>query len=431
VRKTTLLLIWIGFTALNVFLSFNYHSHAPRHSYHGSLWADRAGYYVYLPATFQYGFTASSFPDGSDTLTGSGFKLDIAANTVRTKYTAGVAMVQAPFYLVIHGVGALAGIEEAAFEDLDHIVVSIAGPVMAALGLLFLYSVFAPVAGPRPTLFLLLALYAGTNLFYYAVCDPGMSHVHSFFLFSSLLFLIDRALQRRHISFGTTFIVGVVCGLILLIRPTNLMFIIALLIMNAARLNVSGSLRISLDLVRHLAVLVLAASIVWLPQMLYWEHAFGSFVTWPYSGEGFSNWPTPEIGKFLFSTNNGLIPYAPIILVMLFGMTIQWRSGERLKASASLFALVAVVIIGASWWVWHFGCGFGSRTMVEFMALFASALFAFHSWMTKHGRKVPSAILLSVLIVLQLKMTYSYGNCWFHGDWNWPAYGELIFGPTK
>jgi hypothetical protein len=401
VRKTTLLLLWIGFTALNVFLSFNYHSHAPRHSYHGSLWADRAGYYVYLPATFQYGFTASSFPDGSDTLTGRGFELDSAMNKVRTKYTAGVALVQAPIYLLIHGVGALAGIEEEAFEDLDHTVVSIAGPMMASLGLLFLYSMFAPVAGPRPTLFLLLALYAGSNLFYYAVCDPGMSHIYSFFLFSGLLYLIDRFLPRRHFPYGTTFVAGVVIGLIVLIRPTNLIFIIAVFLMNTTRLNDLRRGMRSLDLLRHLAIMAFAASIVWLPQMLYWKVAFGSWLTWPYTGEGFSNWSAPEFNKFLFSTNNGLIPYAPMILVILFGMIIQWRYGERLKSSASLFALVAVIMIGASWWVWHFGCGFGSRTVVEYMALFASSLFAFHSWMTKHARKVQSAVLLSAFIVLQ------------------------------
>ncbi len=60
--KIFLLLIF----PLAIFLSFNKHSKDKINTYHGVLWADAAGYYVYQPIWFIYGNNARNFPDNID-----------------------------------------------------------------------------------------------------------------------------------------------------------------------------------------------------------------------------------------------------------------------------------------------------------------------------------------------------------------------------
>jgi len=424
VRKRTLTILFLLFVGLNIFLSFNFHSHGSRHSYHGALWADRAGYFIYLPAAFHYGFSTDEYPNGIDTLTGGGFSLDAKSKKVRTKYTLGVALLQSPFYMLFRGATELLGAKYEPFEDVDHAVVLVAGPVYSCLGLVLLYLIFRRTARDSTTLFLLVILYAGSNLFYYTIGDPGMSHVYSFFLFASLLFqlnVLDPFRSRRH-HFA---LVGATLGLIVLIRPTNLIFV-------AAAILLSNPLHLWRMLSwRSVLFTISAGCIIWLPQLLYWKFAFGSFLTWPYTGEGFTELTSPHFAKFLFSTNNGVIPYTPLFLLFIVGGYILWTKGNQWIAGVYLTTFLSIVFLGASWWVWHFGCGYGSRTLVEFIALFAPALFTFHGWMEKQGAKIFSVIILSLIVVMQLKMTYSYGSCWFHGDWNWQAYTDLVFGPTK
>ncbi|MCB9178796.1 MAG: hypothetical protein H6590_05175 [Flavobacteriales bacterium] len=434
-RNRWLVIGLVLFTGLNTFLAFNHHSHGARHSYHGALWADRAGYFSYLPATFKYGFHAAELPAGLDTLTGNGFVLDAASNTLRTKYTSGVAMLQAPFYLAVHAIGSALGMDPSAYGSLDHAAVLIAGPVYASLGLVFLFLFLGSFAewdlSLRTRIFLLFALFAGSNLFYYAVFDPGMSHVYSFFLFTALLLLWRRVFSHGTGRFPSPLTTGLVIGLITLIRPTNLIFVASSWLIVGLLSGRPFSIRPMLNDRRGSLLIILAALVVWIPQMIYWKFAFGSYLVWSYPGEGFTEWAHPHVAQFLFSTNNGLLPYVPLFMVLLAGTIAQWAQGSIQVAALTWITFGIVALLGSSWWVWHFGCGYGSRTMVEYLAFFAPALFAFHQWMARRGSGIPSVVLLSLLILLQLKMVHSYGSCWFQGDWNWAAYTELIFGPTK
>ena len=93
VRKLTVTdwVVFIGFFALALFLTFNRHSKSGYFNYHSEIWADKSGYYIYLPATIIYGFHPEKFPAGIDDSLGNGFMLECENNKVRTKYFSGVA----------------------------------------------------------------------------------------------------------------------------------------------------------------------------------------------------------------------------------------------------------------------------------------------------------------------------------------------------
>jgi hypothetical protein len=89
-------IVFILLFGLLLFVSLNRHSRHPRFDYHSQIYADKAGYQVYLPATFYYDWDASQMPAGIDSLVGSGFS--IIDNKVHTKYPVGVAVMQLPFF---------------------------------------------------------------------------------------------------------------------------------------------------------------------------------------------------------------------------------------------------------------------------------------------------------------------------------------------
>jgi hypothetical protein len=428
-QRTRLVIALTLLTGLNIFLAFNKHSHGPKFTYHGELWADKGGYFVYLPAVFEHGFRAAAFPAGLDTVTGNGFTLNARNGILRTKYTSGVAILLSPVYLAAHAIGSVAKSDVSTFGDVDHAVVDIAAGLYLSIGLACLYLLLRVKFSSGTALFVLAGVFLGSNLFFYTIGDPGMSHVYSFSLFCVFLFLVVN--RPTHGPFVNTLLLGAIAGLILLIRPTNLIFLVFAPLV-AAWVNGSSLHSVIRSIgYRDLALLIGTTSLVWIPQLWYWHLSFGSAFTWPYQGESFTNLGSPELMKFWLSPNNGLFLYAPIVLIALGGSLVAWQQGGRLLAIASISCFALVSYLGASWWVWHFGCGFGSRTMTEYMAVFA---FPLGVWVEKQ-RNGPMAKVLRTLIVVcavaVVKMVYSYGDCWFHGDWNWAEYCELVFGPTK
>ncbi|MEZ4740489.1 MAG: hypothetical protein R2818_14295 [Flavobacteriales bacterium] len=225
--------------------------------------------------------------------------------------------------------------------------------------------------------------------------------------------------------------IGALTGLILLIRPTNVAFILCVPFIVAWLRSHTLIDLIKTISIEDLMLIAAAALLVWAPQLWYWDLSYGSPFTWPYTGESFSRATDPELIKFWFSTNNGAFLYAPILILILTAAVIAWRDGARYLTVATLGSFALVSLAGASWWVWHFGCGFGSRTLAEYMAVFVFPLaFGLESFRDVRIKRI-ATIIVGICAVAVVKMVYSYGGCWFYGDWNWTAFKLLLFGPTK
>jgi len=72
-------------------LSLYRHKDIDSNSFRTEIWADRAGYYVYLPTTFIYNFSTEKFSENIESKTGEGFVVNKEKNRIETKYTYGVA----------------------------------------------------------------------------------------------------------------------------------------------------------------------------------------------------------------------------------------------------------------------------------------------------------------------------------------------------
>ena len=346
-----------------IFLTFNKHSKDKAKSYHGVIWADAAGYYVYNPMWFIYGNNAANFPDSIEIQTGNGFQLNIESNKVITKYPCGVAILQSPFFLVSHALAKPLGYKADGFSRIYSIGLFFAGIFYCCLGLFFLSTFLSKYFSSTISIVAPLLFLAGTNLFYYSIDAPGMSHVYSFFLFSCIIYLspiITTSSSFKH------YILFFIClFLAVLTRPTNILiglFPLFYSINNrkeiVERIKFLSSQKITLLLSITLGICVL------IPQLFYWRNSTGNFLSYSYKNEGFDFLMSPKILEVWFSTNNGLFTYSPLIILSIVGIVLMIKN-KKLSGYfyGGLFLLISYIF--ASWWCWWFGCSFGARSFIE------------------------------------------------------------------
>ena len=420
------------FTAIALFLTFNKHSRAGCFNYHSEIWSDKAGYYVYLPAALKYGLNPDSFPDSIIQKTGNGFALDHKNKKVLTKYPCGVAMLQLPFYLLANTLAAPLHFEPDGFSHIYNWSVDVAAVFYLVLGLFFMGAALKSRGGGRSAFLVPLALFLGTNLYYYALDESGMSHIYSFALFCSGLFLLQHTNYLKSGSRLNILVLGVIGGLIVVVRPTNIIFLLSYFFLDC---NSKTDLALRVKRLLQPAVflpVILGFLAAITPQLLYWNYAYGSFFHYTYGNEGF-NWLHPKLAETWFAPRCGLFLYTPLWLIIVAGLGWMIRQKEANgQFLAGLFLVISYVF--ASWYDWGFGCALGGRSYVEYLSVMSIPLASLFEKFRGGNRSIRVGFLMLMLamVALNLKMTYSYDGC-FAGlnDWDWPAYFRFIASPTK
>lgn len=414
-----LLLLFYGFT---IFLTLNRHSNAGIQNYHSEIWADKAGYYIYLPAYFIYEFDGEELPDGIGKKTGDGFFVE--DGKIKTKYTSGVAILQAPFFLATHFVSTSLGYESGGFSPIYHNMINISAVTYSFFALILLYLFLIRYVPKRLAFISVACIYLGTNLFYYSIFETGMSHIYSFFLFSFFLYLSPFILKpKKNIAVHILF--GLIVGLIILIRPLNILFLPAFFILHKFKLR---DLKLY---IKSFLIMIFSAFIVIVPQFIYWKYASGSYLFYSYSNEGFTNLFSLKLLNIWFSPNNGLFIYSPLVIFALIGifMLRQFTIKKRLFIGA-YFLFISLVI--ASWHDWTYGCSYGCRPYVEYYAILALPFSSFLKEIAiKKYLSLIFAVLIVIMIIYTMKIMFSYDGCWYGGDWDWEELYRLLISNTK
>lgn len=395
------------------FLALNRHSKDKFNNYHSVLWADASGYYVYLPLAFTDYFEQLTPEDTLALLSTTGRGFEVANDRVFTKYPYGTSLMQAPFFLTAKLVSA----DPYPFSKPFHIAIILAGVFYGWLGILLLYLAFRRLGYPNAWLPLLIILGA-TNLYYYSIDSGGMSHVYSFAAFSALIYAGVRSIKQP----ASWVLIPVLAALIVMIRPLNAVlvpFVLGIIFF----LNPGESRSLLRRLLKPLPLLlsILVFAVFLTPQMVYWQWAFDSPIVYSYGSESFENLLSPKVIQVLFSTNNGLLLYNPVWLILILSAVSLVASRTHNERKVGLFALAGFVVITyliASWWIWSFGCGYGHRCYVELTAPFALVLLVVLRHLSR--RKLVTLGIVSVLLIgLNMKMIYTFDECWLQGDWDY------------
>ncbi len=390
------------------------------------IWSDAEGYYMYLPAVFIYdGF------ENLPTRTPGEFTTYPGTNKIFTKYSCGVALMEVPFFLGAYAAYRLTG---RIYQQYDATwysgAILLAGCTYGVLGLALLYLVLLRHFDNRTYVLLTLGiLLGGTNLLYYIIQAPGMSHVYSFFLVALLVYLTPRLYDGA--SLWVWLLAGLVFGLITLIRPTNAL--VALYPLSYGIVDGRGLLdrlgflrKISL---RRLLPAALAGAIVWLPQLLYWHYISGNWLLYSYGEEGFVNWNSPKIAEVLFSVLNGYFVYCPVMVVPVVTLFFMLRK-NRLNGLAIFAIFWLETYLYASWWCWWYGGALGQRNYVDLLPLLVFPLAFFIQKMQSQAlRKWQWAAwsFIGLAVFFTLRCTFLHDATWSTMGFSPKQYWEEVF----
>lgn len=396
---------WFLLAILFSFVALNRHSKSKIYTYSSQLWADKSGYYIYLPATFIYGFDASRLPEGIALKLGEGFSIQATDHKIISKYPVGVAILQLPFFAVAHAYSILSGSETDGFAKPYQNALDLAAVFYLLLGLFYLRKFLLsryPLGYVNLTLAVLLL---GTNLFYYSFFEGGFSHVFSFCLFSALLYYT----QQFKNGAQTLYQMAIIIAFIVLVRPLNILFVPLLAF---GYLNIWPPLK-NLKL-KQWGIAVFLGICLLIPQLVYYYYVSGSALSYSYGNESFIYLFRPKILEVWFSWENGLISTNPLILFVLLGIALL--SKRNRTESLSLFAVFMLcTLVYASWWAYLLGCAYGHRGFVDIYPLLSIGLAEF-IWVLfrqkQNWLKGLIAFAMLACVLANIKFIYTYDTCW-------------------
>ena len=426
--------------------------------------SDGLSYYVYLPSWFLFHDTTLSavardccggaFPDFTAIIRWPGTRRWVNAHPI------GVAIMQAPLFPVAHGLTRWTNLSPDGFSLYYQHAAGLAGLAWTVAGVAMLRRLLLRSFSDGVTAATLLAVLLGTNLYHYATFDSSYSHPYSFFLFGAFMWLTAKWYERPATRLSV--LLGIVAGMIVLVRHTNVIFLVVFVLYGVAtRSSLSARAAQLWRLRAQIARIAAAGLLVIAPQLLIYYQATGRVLVSSYGELGF-NWTSPQIFGVLIGVQKGVFFWSPLLLLGVAGLVLLARmpgemlaptsgemparasgelpagtSGEQVTGTSreaaafvvpgALFLVVNTYLI-ASWWDWQFGGSYGHRGYVDALPLFALGVAA---WFERASRGpallAVTAVLVTALAALSMfqMLQYWYGIIPF-SDTTWPHYREVF-----
>lgn len=381
--------------------------------------SDGKGYYAYLPAIFIYHDLQFRFVEQYEyqyyPSNQSVFKefRQHTGDRVVNKYFPGMAIIWLPFFLFGHLMAWLEIFPRDGYSIPYQYAIALSAFVFLYLGSVWLIKLLREFnASEKEASLLTLLITLGTNLLFYVVVEPGMTHVYSFALISGFLLAgsrLFRTYERRWFLRALTAFM-----LIILIRPTNgmLLLTIPFLAGNLPTMKSAATaiIRDKGALLRGIITLLVFLAV----PVILWIVQTGKPFIYTY-GEEKLNLLRPHIDQILFSFNRGWFLFTPVALVAMFGLAGLFMQ-DRFRFLWMISFLLLFIYVMSCWWVWHYASKFGQRVFIDIYPLVALLLlFLFRMVRTGIFRRIV-AILLTVLAVLNLF------QFWQQTRWIFPPY---------
>jgi len=391
--------------------------------------SDGRGYYAYLPAVLLFGdlsfskvieIDTKAFPNSEQA---AGFILRDGDKKFN-KYFPGLAILWPPFFLIAWLLSFLTGQEINGYSYYFQIMVSIAGMCYVFLGLWLARKLLLLEKIPDVVVALTIpCLFFGTNLSYYTIMEPALSHIYSFALIAGFLFTLKKAFLKDnpHAALLPAFLFG----LTMMVRPINMLVILAVPF-------IAGSWDVLMKFFRNIrnspitgifaiALAVLPPAVI--PVMMFLQT--GNPFLWSYRGEGFYL-NDPQIINVLFSFRKGFFIYTPLCFLALLALPVIFRA-SRFRFFSFLILFSTITYFISCWWQWYFGDSFGHRAFIDFYAVF---FMLFGLLLMNVNRFITKAVIIAValfFIYLQQVQAYQYERFIMHHDvMTWEKYKHIF-----
>ncbi len=371
---------------------------------------DVFGYYVYLPAVFEYG-DLSQFAFVNDLNEQYRFSSEIyQINEDRMPiYTMGLAILMLPFFLIAHLMASLnpAWTSDGLSAPYQWMIVT-GSLFWVSIGIVSLWKWLSHYFEKKVIAISLTLIVLGTNLYCYTTVESGMPHAFLFGLYAVLLLAIHRWYESPAAKWSV--LIATCMALLCLCRPSEIVcFLIPLLYPlpeNSSYQNKWAMLRSNYKQV----ILAAAVFLIWiLPQMGYWFWRTGQFVYNAYSEAGHQfDFDKPHIIEGLISYRKGWLIYTPLMLLSLVGIVSLWVKRSTQKWMVSSFFILNLYFV-LSWHIWWYAGSFGMRALIQSYAILSFPI-AFIVGKSIRNKLSETGLYILILagIFLNLFQTWQY-----------------------
>lgn len=399
---------------------------------------DTYGYYLHLPATIIHNDPAIENRGWLDTLNwiyqqDRPYYQTVPGQNGRqvNVYPAGIAIIWSPFFLAAHITAKVAGYPQDGLSLPYQVMLVFAGWFYAVLGLLLLRRLLLKFVSDKTTMWTLLLIGLGTNLFHYATYDNTMPHI---LLVPFILMVVLLTISwHESPSKKKAFALGLVLALITISRPSEIIWTLIPLLWNVDGFrSLIGKFKLFAAHYMHILLFILGAVLVGSIQLLYWKYTTGHYMMNSH-GEGFDFF-RPFTWQFLFSYKKGWLLYTPVMVFALFGFIVLFRRNRKLFYPIFIsFALYLWFI--SSWECWWYAGSFGQRSIVQSYGLLAIPLaFLIERIQVKAFLKWSVAGVFVLLTVLNLFQVWQIVNGILHSELMtkkayWKTFGKTNADP--
>ena len=349
------------------------------------------------------------------------------------KYPVGVSLFELPFFITAHYYCKISHQYKLNGFSLPYQLAGMFSNIFwVVAGLFVLRRFLKRYFDDNVTTITIICIAFGTNLYLYSSFTTGMSHPYSFFLFSSLLLLTD-TVYKNPPSTSASLGLGLVLGLIFIVRPTNIVAVIVPSLFGIK--GISSLTERGQYFKRHIKLVLLALLAFFamaFVQFAYWKSVTGHWLVYSYGDEGF-DFLHPKILKGLFSYRKGWFVYTPMSAVGLAGVFYLWKKDKSFVPALVIYFLVTIYLV-FSWREWWYGGSFGCRALIESLAFLAMPIAAMTEYFIITAGKVKRAVFLSIIILvisLNIFQTYQYSMGLIHWSDMTKEYYWRVFGKTE
>jgi hypothetical protein len=328
-------------------------------------------------------------------------------------FGAGPGILSAPVFLPAHAAAVVSGERRDGFSPIEQIAVMWLSVLLSVTALVFPYRIAARRLDARGAgLAAAVLVFAAGPVVYYAVRQPGYAHPMATFFAAWLVDAWDASFDRRR-TVRTWMLLGAAFGLAVLARPQlatwALLFVFAALddVRRATPREPATLARIA----GRWAAGALVAFVCIAPQLLAWKSLYGAYYVVP-QGDGFMRWDEPAWSEVLWSSRNGLFPWAPLYALAALGMLVGIARAPRLFG-ALVLAVAAQVIVNGAAWDWWGGGAYGGRRFDSTYVAFALGLAVLLA--PTRMMRIPAAVVGTVAALLAL------ANLWLAGSYASPS----------
>ncbi len=372
---------------------------------------DVSGYYMYLPATFIYKdikeckFQQDILSKYTPTYDFQQAFKHSSGNYVM-KYPCGMAIMYAPAFALAHGYALIDNQYTAdGFSRPYQVAIFLWSLFIAIIGLYFLRKILLEYFDDASTAITILIISIGSNYYNYAAIDSAMTHNYLFTLYALLIYFTIR--WHKQYQWSYSILIGVVIGLMALIRPTEIISLIIPFVWGC-HLGSNEKIRYRIiQLWKHrikvFSAIVITACIGMI-QLCYWKYVAGEWLVYSYEEQGFS-WLHPHIHDGLLSYRSGWLIYSPVMVFGVIGLMWLWKNHRSLFGGVTVFIVLFTYIVTA-WDIWWYGGSLGNRAMIQSYPLWAFPIAAFWS-------QIPNWKSYIRIPIYAFAMFFIYISIWF------------------